>query len=61
MGRIACEICHLGPEDGVNVFRANPKGEVGIWRCKAHPCRESLESQKATQHITDALEGKTVQ
>lgn len=29
-----CEICGLGPEEGVTVFRQNPLGEVGVWRCR---------------------------
>ena len=56
MSRIVCDICGRGPEQGVTVFRANPKGQIGIWRCKDHPCAESLESQAGTQHITDAIE-----
>lgn len=31
-----CEICGKGPSDGTNLFRQNPKGETGIWRCAAH-------------------------
>jgi hypothetical protein len=31
-----CEICGQGPMHGVSVFRANPKGQKGIWRCDAH-------------------------
>lgn len=42
-----CEICNLGPSDGVTVFRQNPKGEKGIWRCGDHtttaPPREVVE------------------
>jgi len=28
-----CEICKRKPSDGVSLFRQNPKGEIGIWRC----------------------------
>lgn len=31
-----CEICHQGPPNGPAVFRVNPKGVPGIWRCEAH-------------------------
>lgn len=31
-----CEICGKGPQDGVTVFRQNPKGEKGIWHCAEH-------------------------
>lgn len=31
-----CEVCRKGPPDGLSVFRVNPKGQPGIWRCRAH-------------------------
>lgn len=31
-----CEVCNQGPMHGVSVFRTNPKGEKGIWRCEPH-------------------------
>ncbi len=31
-----CEICKLGPEDGVTIHRQNNFGEKGIWRCEDH-------------------------
>jgi len=30
-----CEICGKSPRDGVTVFRVNPVGVPGIWRCRA--------------------------
>ena len=30
-----CEVCGLGPEQGVTLYRQNPFGEVGRWRCWA--------------------------
>jgi hypothetical protein len=37
-GKIAlrCEVCNQGPADGVTVYRANAKGQSGIWRCGPH-------------------------
>lgn len=32
----ACELCGLGPADGVTTYRTNPKGEKGVWRCDSH-------------------------
>lgn len=31
-----CEICGYGPTHGTSVYRINPKGEIGRWRCMAH-------------------------
>jgi hypothetical protein len=33
---IRCEICNQGPAQGVTVYRANAKGQPGIWRCAPH-------------------------
>jgi hypothetical protein len=33
---MVCEVCHLGPEDGVTVFLQNRDGETGRWRCLKH-------------------------
>lgn len=32
-----CEVCGLGPpEDVIAVYRQNPKGQKGVWRCERH-------------------------
>ncbi len=32
-----CEVCHLGPDIGVTLYRQNPLGETpAIWRCAEH-------------------------
>ena len=31
-----CEICGKSSTDGATLYRQNPKGETGTWRCKAH-------------------------
>ena len=31
-----CEVCHRGPEQGITLYRVNPKGEIGRWRCDHH-------------------------
>ena len=31
-----CEICGKSVSDGTSLYRQNPKGEKGIWRCKEH-------------------------
>lgn len=31
-----CEICGKSVSDGTTLYRQNPKGEKGIWRCKEH-------------------------
>lgn len=31
---MSCEVCGRTPlEDGVTLWRQNPKGEKGVWRC----------------------------
>lgn len=36
-----CEICGMGPEDGITVYRNNAKGEKAQWRCAGHLDREA--------------------
>ena len=31
-----CEICGLGPRNNVSIYRQNPYGDKGIWRCLKH-------------------------
>lgn len=31
-----CETCDKGPPDGVDLYRINPKGLAGRWRCIEH-------------------------
>ncbi len=38
-----CEICNKGPREGVTVYRVNPKGQQGIWRCPAHLTSEQAD------------------
>jgi hypothetical protein len=33
---ICCEICKRGLQDGVTLYRSNPKGLDAIWRCELH-------------------------
>jgi hypothetical protein len=30
---LSCEVCGKGAIDGVTLYRVNPKGRAGIWRC----------------------------
>jgi hypothetical protein len=31
---VTCEVCGRGMADGVSLFRQNPKGQKGVWRCR---------------------------
>ena len=31
-----CEVCGGKPSEGVDLYRVNPKGVAGIWRCSHH-------------------------
>jgi len=31
-----CEVCGDGMDEGISLFRVNPTGESGVWRCKRH-------------------------
>lgn len=33
---MTCEICGRGPHEGISLFRQNPTGETGVWRCAVH-------------------------
>lgn len=39
-----CYVCGKAPWDGVNLYRQNPKGGVGVWACAAHsiPVNDTL-------------------
>lgn len=43
-----CEICNKGPREGVTVYRVNPKGVPGIWRCPAHLTNAQAERIDST-------------
>ncbi len=44
MSDLRCEVCGKGLVDGVALWRANPKGKPGIWRCGEHrDAREVVE------------------
>jgi hypothetical protein len=37
MSKFKCEICSKDPQfEEVTLFRQNPLGEIGIWRCDEH-------------------------
>ena len=48
-----CEICDLGPEQGVTLYRQNPMGEKGVWRCSEH---NQAEVEAEVQRLVDVLE-----
>jgi hypothetical protein len=48
-----CEICNQGPAQGVTVYRANAKGQPGIWRCGPH---RDEPTDPQTQELVDILE-----
>lgn len=35
-----CFVCSKGMNEGVSLFRQNPKGEIGIWACILHAKEE---------------------
>ena len=41
-----CLVCGKTPADGVNLYRQNPKGQLGIWACYRHskPVEDELVS-----------------
>ena len=48
-----CEICALGPEQGVTLYRQNPFGEKGIWRCWRDT---KVTVDPETKRLVDVLE-----
>lgn len=36
MGTPCCEICSASVAKGASLYRVNPKGQPGIWRCIEH-------------------------
>lgn len=48
-----CMICNKGMNDGVTLFRQNPKGEEGIWACREHRFEPVA---KEVEDIVDAIE-----
>ena len=57
---IRCEICGRGPAQGITVYRANAKGQKGIWRCEMHLNEAALEvaMDPAIVAIDNALNGR---
>lgn len=54
-----CEICHKEPQkDGIAIFRVNPLGEIGIWRCwQCLTPEQRGEVDPETKRITDVIQG----
>ena len=50
--RMKCEICGEGPSQGVTVYRQNPLGEVGRWRCEDH---NSADVDRGVQELVDTI------
>lgn len=48
-----CEVCGQGIVDGVALYRNNPKGEEGVWRCEFHVDQQPDDS---VLEITRAIE-----
>ena len=49
-----CEICGIGSMQGVTLYRRNPKGETGIWRCAEHHTPETFVL--AADPVSNAIE-----
>ncbi len=50
-----CEVCHKSPvKDSIAVFRVNPKGEPGIFRCEA--CLAQPVSDPVLRDIVHTIE-----
>ncbi len=43
-----CEVCDKGPQEGVTIYRVNPKGVKGIWRCPLHLTNDQAEKIDST-------------
>lgn len=56
---INCEVCNKGLRDGVSVYRQNPKGETGIWRCLAHTKAQDEELLVQVASIENTLQKPT--
>ena len=57
--RMKCEICNLGPEEGVTIYRQNPLGEKGIWRCQQHSRAAALDPE--TQNLVRVIEADSAE
>jgi len=50
-----CEICGVSAQDGCSLYRINPKGVSGIWRCSVHlPAGHSVPPE--VREICEAIE-----
>ncbi len=50
-----CEICRLGPaRHNVTVYRINPVGETGRWRCLQHLGAHKVDPE--TRELVEVLE-----
>lgn len=53
-----CEVCGRGPVmDCVSIFRVNPTGEVGIWRCWQCMTEEQRKQHQDTADIMKTIRG----
>jgi hypothetical protein len=54
-----CEICGLDPStSNLPIFRTNPLGEIGIWRCWEHLSPDQkTDVDPGVKEITSIIEG----
>lgn len=53
-----CEICGLGPREGVGIRRINETGVKGIWRCDDHfqlPPEAMVEDGSGMETVIQAV------
>jgi hypothetical protein len=50
-----CETCGHGPADGADLYRVNPKGQPGRWRCLQHmPSPPDPELRRIVETVSSA-------
>ena len=57
-----CEVCgKRAPEDNATLFRVNPIGEIGIWRCwKCMTLEQQCAIDPETKHIVTVISAGSV-
>jgi hypothetical protein len=50
-----CEICNRGVPDGVDLYRVNPKGIEGIWRCWKDMTAEQRKKHEENRAFMEVL------
>jgi len=54
-----CLFCGKGPTQGINLFRVNAKGQLGVWACDKHIKQTDAMVDPEVKEIAEIINPRT--